>query len=69
MKRISAMAAADRAGQSPTATPASRSNQSLSGLFSQDARTNRPVLSIPLPESITQERLTGALAALLNTFR
>jgi SNF2 family DNA or RNA helicase len=61
--------AADRAGQSPTATPASRSNQSLSGLFSQDARTNRPVLSIPLPESITQERLTGALAALLNTFR
>jgi len=61
--------ASDRAGQSSTGAPASRMDQAFSGLFSRDARTNRPVLSIPLPESITQERLTGAIAALLNAFR
>jgi SNF2 family DNA or RNA helicase len=61
--------ASDRAEQSSTDVPTRRLGESLSGLFSQDARTNRPVLSIPLPESITQERLTGAIAALLNAFR
>lgn len=61
--------AADRVVQSSTDAPARRLGESLSGLISQDARTNRPVLSIPLPESITQERLTGAMAALLNAFR
>jgi hypothetical protein len=61
--------ASDRAGQSSTGAPASRMDQAFSGLFSRDARTNRPVLSIPLPESITHERLTGAIAALLNAFR
>ena len=40
--------------------------QAFAGLFSQDPRTNRPVLSIPLPESITQGRLTKALAGLLG---
>jgi SNF2 family DNA or RNA helicase len=61
--------ALDRADQSATDAPARRLGESLSSLISQDARTNRPVLSIPLPESITQERLTGAIAALLNVFR
>jgi hypothetical protein len=61
--------AADRAGKSSTDASTLRLDQSLSGLFSQDAGTNRPVLSIPLPESITQERLTGAITALLNAFR
>jgi superfamily II DNA or RNA helicase/predicted nucleic acid-binding Zn finger protein len=46
-----------------------RLDQPLSGLFTRDARTNRPALTIPLPPSVTQERLTGALSALLNTFR
>jgi SNF2 family DNA or RNA helicase len=61
--------ASDRAGQSSSEAPNRRLGESLSGLFSQDARTNRPVLSIPMPESITKERLTGAITALLNAFR
>jgi superfamily II DNA or RNA helicase len=39
----------------------------LSGLFTRDTRTNRPVLSIPLPESLSQERLTAAISGLVNT--
>lgn len=40
----------------------------LAGLFSHDTRTNRPVLSIPLPESVTQDRLVGAISGLLKSF-
>jgi SNF2 family DNA or RNA helicase len=40
--------------------------QILSGLFKQDARTNRPVLSIPLPESVTKERVSTTFAGLVN---
>jgi len=61
--------ASDRVAGSSANTPATRLDQSLSGLISRDAKTNRPMLSIPLPESVTQERLTGAIAALLNAFR
>jgi hypothetical protein len=42
--------------------------QTLSGLFTRDAATNRPVLSIPLPESFTRERLTTAISSLLRRF-
>lgn len=42
--------------------------EALGGLFSRDSRTNRPVLSITLPESVTQERLMGALSTLVQTF-
>ena len=49
-------------------TPGGGLEQILSGLFTRDARTNRPALSIPLPESVTQERLTTALSALLKSF-
>ncbi len=38
----------------------------LSGLVTRDARTNQPVLSIALPEPVSQERLTGALSGLLS---
>ncbi len=38
----------------------------LAGLISHDPGTNRPVLSIPLPAAITQDRLTSAFAGLLN---
>jgi hypothetical protein len=41
-------------------------DQVLSGLISRDPGTNRPMLSIPLPESITEGRLTSALAGLLS---
>jgi superfamily II DNA or RNA helicase len=44
-------------------------DQVLSGLISRDPGTNRPVLSIPLPESITEGRLTNAIAGLLSRLR
>ncbi len=42
--------------------------QMVAGLFTRDARTNRPALTIPLPESLTQERLAAAVAGLLKAF-
>ena len=58
--------AAETAGGASESAPAHPIQQAFAGLFSQDPRTNRPVLSIPLPESITQGRLTKALAGLLG---
>jgi hypothetical protein len=40
----------------------------LSTAVQTDPRTNRPVLTLPLPESITRERLAGALAGLMAAF-
>jgi hypothetical protein len=42
--------------------------RAVTGWFTRDPHTNRPVLSIPLPESVTSERLAGALAGLLRAF-
>ncbi|MFB3917262.1 MAG: DEAD/DEAH box helicase [Terriglobales bacterium] len=41
----------------------------LSALFSRDPQTNRPTLSIPLPASVTEERLTEAVAGFLRALR
>jgi hypothetical protein len=38
----------------------------LSNAFQTDPRTNSPILAVPLPESITKERLANALAGLLG---
>jgi superfamily II DNA or RNA helicase len=65
LRFIELLAAAGAAGASG-GEPAGRLDQALSSLFTRDARTNRPVLTIPLPESFTQERLTNAFSALLN---
>jgi SNF2 family DNA or RNA helicase len=46
--------------------PPKRLDHALSGLFTRDAQTNRPALTIPLPESATHERLAGAISALLT---
>jgi hypothetical protein len=67
LRFIEAIASNCGAGNSEAA-PTNVNNQPLAGLFTRDARTNRPALSIPLPESVTQERLSGALSALLNAF-
>ncbi len=67
LKFIETITAGQGAGDSEVAL-SSRFDQPLAGLFTRDARTNRPVLSIPLPESVTQERVSGALSALLNAF-
>jgi hypothetical protein len=53
--------------ESSVEKPASRLERTLSGLFTRDVGTNRPVLSIPLPESLSQERFTTAVSSLLNT--
>jgi superfamily II DNA or RNA helicase/predicted nucleic acid-binding Zn finger protein len=45
--------------------PAARA---LSNLVSLDPRTNRPILSIPLPESVDQNRLVRALSTVLGAF-
>ena len=50
------------------AAPGARLEQILSGMFTRDARTNRPALSIPLPESLSQERLAAAISGLIKTF-
>jgi hypothetical protein len=42
--------------------------EGLSGLLSRDPRTNTPVLSIPLPESLDQGRVVRAISALLSAF-
>lgn len=41
---------------------------SMAKLVSHDPRTNRPVLSIPLPQSVDQDRLTRAFSSLLSAF-
>ena len=62
------LAAAEVGGtESSVETPASRLERTLSGLFTRDVGTNRPVLSIPLPESMSQERFTTAVSSLLNS--
>ena len=42
--------------------------EGLSSLLSRDLRTNRPVLSIPLPQSVDESRLVRALSAFVSAF-
>jgi superfamily II DNA or RNA helicase len=41
----------------------------LSALFSRDPRTGRPILSIPMPASVTEERLAEAVTGFLRSLR
>jgi hypothetical protein len=41
----------------------------LSALFSRDPRTNRPMLAIPLPASVTEKRLAEAVTGFLRALR
>jgi SNF2 family DNA or RNA helicase len=52
-----------------TKTPGHRISQAISGLFSRDTRTNQPVLSIPLSESITESRVARAISGLLSSLQ
>ena len=49
-------------------SPPKRLDHVVSALFTRDARTNGPALTIPLPESVTRERLAGVVSALLTAF-
>jgi SNF2 family DNA or RNA helicase len=42
-------------------------DQAVAALFTRYNQTNRPALTIPLPETVTQERLIGALSSLFKT--
>jgi hypothetical protein len=44
-------------------------HHSLSALFSRDPLTNRPILSIPLPASVTAERVAEAVTGFLHGLR
>jgi hypothetical protein len=48
-------------------SPASRAAAQPAGVVRNDPHTNRPVLAIPLPESITVDRLKSAAAQLLGS--
>lgn len=65
VKFLESLAGAAAGGASGTA-PGYPIQQVLAGLISRDPGTNRPVLSIPLPPAITEDRLAGAFAGLLN---
>jgi SNF2 family DNA or RNA helicase len=67
LRFLETIGSGDGAGRADAAS-ASGVDRLLAGLFTRDARTDRPVLSIPLPESVTQERLSGALSAVLSAF-
>jgi len=66
VKFIESIASGGAAGSSAGTAP-SRLEQTLSSLFTRDVSSNRPVLFIPLPESLSQERFTTAVSSLLNT--
>ena len=50
------------------AAQSSQAVESFSNLVSIDPRTNRPSLSIPLPQSVDQNRLVRALSSILSAF-
>lgn len=66
LKLLESFTAGSDATSAPDAS-AKPLQQALSGLFSLDPRTNRPALTIPLPESVTQERLAGVFSSFLRT--
>ena len=65
IKFIESIASDSTAGNSPEA-PGRRFQQILSSLFRRDPATNRSILSIPLPESLNQERVEAAISGLVN---
>ena len=68
IESITARSAVGGTAARSTAAPAARVAQVFPTLFTSDPRTNRPALTIPLPDSVTPERLTSAFSALLNMF-
>ncbi|MBK5291335.1 MAG: DEAD/DEAH box helicase [Acidobacteriia bacterium] len=66
VKFIESIASRGAAGSSAEAS-GFRLEQILKGLFTRETGANRTVLSIPLPESLSQERLTAAISGLVTT--
>ncbi|HWD99173.1 MAG TPA: DEAD/DEAH box helicase, partial [Bryobacteraceae bacterium] len=57
----------DRAAEHSATATETRLERMLSGLCTQDARTNRPVLAIPLPVSVNKERIVRAISGLVSS--
>jgi superfamily II DNA or RNA helicase len=64
LESLAAVAQSAQAGGGPNG-PIERG---LSSLVSRDPRTNAPVLSIPLPASVDQDRIMRAIAAVMGAF-
>jgi superfamily II DNA or RNA helicase len=58
--------AAELESRSSAHTASPQGQGALSSLFSRHPQTNHPMLSIPLPESFTAERMTQAVARFLS---
>jgi hypothetical protein len=67
IKFIESIFIRDRSAGDSAGASGSRLEQILSGLCTRDTRTNKPILSIPLPESVGQERIARAISVLLNS--
>jgi len=65
MRFLESLAAVAQSAQAGPHGPVARG---LSSLISHDPRTNAPVLSIPLPSSVDQDRITRAIAAVMGAF-
>jgi hypothetical protein len=57
-----------RAGVGQPAVGLEPIKRGLSALFRTDPKTQRPTLTIPLPESFSAERLAGVIGGLFNKF-
>jgi SNF2 family DNA or RNA helicase len=57
--------AGDGAGSAEA--PGGRFEQMLSSLFTREPGSNRPMLSIPLPEALNERRVAAAISGLVNT--
>jgi len=54
-------------GASSAEASGGRFEQMLSSLFTREPGTNRPMLSMPRPESLNQQRVAAAISGLVNT--
>jgi SNF2 family DNA or RNA helicase len=61
--------AAEFAAPSSAESAGQKLQGAFSSLFSRHPQTNRPMLSIPLPEAFSEERLTRAVASFVSSLR
>lgn len=66
---VAALESPTPVNSNPQSTLNNSISSALSGLFSRDARTQQPILAIPLPESVTESRVAQALSGLLSRLR
>jgi superfamily II DNA or RNA helicase/predicted nucleic acid-binding Zn finger protein len=65
---LETLATPSRTGAGSDGASGSPVQRWLASAIQTDPRTNRPILALPLPASITEERLAGALTSLMAAF-